>query len=1161
MRIRTKLLIALLLMSIIPFGVIGVVSVVNSGKAISSLAFGQLKSIREVKKTQIQNIFSQQKMAMDVLLETMADFEHGAFEKLSSVQENKKAELNRYLEHSFADLSVISGNATVLNALGDFISAMDGTGGIDSALYDFFEDVKFGNTLSQFKKEYGYYDILLINRSGDVVYTINREADLGQNVLAGPLSKSGLGKCFARATKGPSVHDFEPYAPSGGRHIAFLGAPLIEKYGTLKGVLIFKIDSTAINAVVQRRGGMGKTGESFLVGRSGTESIFLSDQVIGRGRIGEPVRDRVLVKPGNVSFGPEIIQGDRGRMRIARFDPVQKAGIDWLLVTTMELEEVIAPKRPGAKTDYFMRYAVSHGFTDLLLISPTGDVVYSVAHNPDYGTNLRAGVFADSGLGRLYKRVSASRSFEFEDYAPYGPAPVKEPFAFLGAPLIRKDGGIDLVVALQLPLTPINNVMGERAGMGETGETYLVGPDKRMRTDAFWDSAAHPASREASHGRRVDTEAVENALSGVTGETITANYRGRRVLSAYTPLKVWDTTWVLVAEIGADEAFASLSSLKVMAVVIAVLALGGIFGVSLLMAGRLARPIDDLTRGAEAVRKGNFDITVAVKSNDELEILGDAFNAMVVEIRRYAGSLEENVKGLEKAEATLKESEKRYRRMFEAAESASRAKSTFLANISHEIRTPLNAVIGFSELLRSIVSDTKHQQYLEAINTAGNSLLVLINDILDLSKIEAGRMEIAPSPMSISRLLREMELIFSIKMRQKGLTFHMEIDRDLPDILLLDEVRLRQIFLNLLGNAVKFTEAGSIDLMVGMTGSDPGGRSVNLRILVRDTGVGIAEEDQKLIFEAFRQQQEHTARSFGGTGLGLSICRRLVEMMNGFIRVKSRRGSGSVFEIHIRDVEITEAFPEIPGEEVLDMENLRFHRAKILVVDDVASNRDLLRELLPRVNLDILTADNGKEALALAEEYRPDLIIMDIIMPVMNGIEATKRLKASPVTKNIPVIALTASVKPEDRPRLLSEAFDGYLNKPVRAGALFAELTLHLAHTVQSRAVGTSPALPTSETDGPMDIPEALGAILTEDLLPLSRTLANAMVMGEIGQFAARLAALGEQYSIPPLETFGKRLEGFTDAFDITHIEEELKAFPDFVNRLTRTTEQSDEGK
>lgn len=192
--------------------------------------------------------------------------------------------------------------------------------------------------------------------------------------------------------------------------------------------------------------------------------------------------------------------------------------------------------------------------------------------------------------------------------------------------------------------------------------------------------------------------------------------------------------------------------------------------------------------------------------------------------------------------------------------------------------------------------------------------------------------------------------------------------------------------------------------------------NVDLKIVVKDTGVGIPKEDQKIIFEAFRQQQDHASRAFGGTGLGLSICRRLVEMMNGFIRVKSDRGKGSAFEIYLRDVEVGSCPVPSREDDTFEIENIRFNRAKILVVDDVESNRDLLRELLPRVNLDILTADNGKEAILLAREYRPDLIIMDIIMPVMNGIEATKRLKASQETEDIPVIALTASVKPEDRP-------------------------------------------------------------------------------------------------------------------------------------------------
>ncbi|MCP5052620.1 MAG: response regulator, partial [bacterium] len=389
----------------------------------------------------------------------------------------------------------------------------------------------------------------------------------------------------------------------------------------------------------------------------------------------------------------------------------------------------------------------------------------------------------------------------------------------------------------------------------------------------------------------------------------------------------------------------------------------------------------------------------------------------------------------------LKESNEIARKERLIAEKANQAKSEFLANMSHELRTPLNAVIGFSELLSSMDIDQKQKSYTRSIGTAGKSLLTLINDILDLSKIESGMMEIKYAPVNPRMIFDEIELIFHERVAGKGLSYITDIDDSLPDLLLLDETRLRQILLNLFGNAVKFTETGTIKLTAKQGAITGQTDEINLIISVEDTGIGIPEEEQALIFQPFKQQSGQSIRKYGGTGLGLSICRRLTEMMKGRISLESQPGKGSTFNIMLENVAVSSAGEAAAPEESLNLESISFETGRILVVDDVESNRHLLQEMLTRVNLEVLTAGSGPEGLRMAGESLPDVIIMDIAMPVMDGFETTKALKNNPKTKDIPVLVLSASSTVEQKEKIMKSGFFcAYLAKPVNVTELVKEL-------------------------------------------------------------------------------------------------------------------------
>lgn len=477
------------------------------------------------------------------------------------------------------------------------------------------------------------------------------------------------------------------------------------------------------------------------------------------------------------------------------------------------------------------------------------------------------------------------------------------------------------------------------------------------------------------------------------------------------------------------------------------------------------------------------------------------------------------------------------------SEEERRQKDVFLAMMSHEIRTPLNAIIGFSQLAQKEEMSDKGQRYVDSILSGGHSLLLLINDILDLSKLEAGRMELKQEPTELREMLKFMERLFMESAGAKGVSFTLEYSEDLPPALILDSIRLRQVLMNLIGNAVKFTQSGDVRVKVVGEREQENSSQWQLHIEIIDTGPGICDEDLIHIFEPFYQSE--TGR--GGTGLGLSIVYRFVKLMGGMIDVESRLGEGTKFIVKLNRLGVSARITPEKGisETPTDFNNLA--ASKILAVDDNETNRLLITETFEETHHEVMTANDGEMAVELVKSWKPDLVLMDLRMPVKDGPTAAEEIKSSEEYSLIPIIAVTAGSLPGtgDSP-LTGGCFDGALRKPFTREEIYEALALFLK---PASAVDEVPEDSMIQEEDQLVSEELLNALETL-LIERWPDVKAGMTVSEVTEFYEELDALSRDEACRRLTLYSGKLKGAVESFSFGEMERVLNRFPDLVSEL-----------
>jgi len=631
--IRSKLLVAFLVLALTPIIILSYLSYQTLSTTQMDNAKEKMDSVKTNKANTIQTYFEDRFVDLNVLVDTVETLRLEAFLKLESIANIKRQQVEAYFNERLSDVRVLAANPVLKNALKGFSNVNTAIG---SQEWKAMERLH-APYLVKFKEFYGYYDLLLVREDGQVVYTAAQESDLGTNLKTGKFKDSPAGKAFRKGLKELSVQDFGLYEPIGDEPVGFIAAPVTIDSRT-QGVVMVQISGDQINAIMQeRQPGLGKTGETYLVGK---DNLFRSASVnVDESTVLDPT---YIVDVAGVSDaisgnkGQGIVINYRGEYVLSSWQPVNIHNLTWAIIADVDVTEALVPSLEQEAKDFFSKYKEGYGYFDLYLLNPDGYLFYSVNHDPDFQTNMLTGPYKDSNFGRLLGTVLTTKETAMADFEKY--APIENvPAAFIARPVLFQ-GEVAIIVALQVPLNQIDAIMQDRIGLGETGETYLIGPDKMWRSESRFTKELGVATTILNPKTTVDTVASRSALTGQEGSQEKIDgYRSVPVLSSWMPVTVMQSTeanpkgvvWALLAEMDYSEIRQPVRTIAWYIFTLFVIGVLVVIAFSYWFAGGLTTQVKHIMDLFGDIGIGDFDARTKVTSEDELGVMARSLNAML----------------------------------------------------------------------------------------------------------------------------------------------------------------------------------------------------------------------------------------------------------------------------------------------------------------------------------------------------------------------------------------------------------------------------------------------------------------------------------------------------------------------------------------------------
>lgn len=700
-KIKPRLIALFLLVGLIPLSIVAWYAAKSSTDALLGNSYNQLQSVRGIKKAQVEKFFLERQGDMGVLKEIVNTLRDEAFQKLEAQHDLKIAMLKNYFKKAFLDMNVFARSKDVevlYDKLLEF-HIMNNVSGQDAYPVDLpdYQQIwqEYGGNVTQFQIESGYHDIFVIcAKHGHVMYSAGKESDMGSNLKFGPLKDSGLAHVWQKVVQSREVaiEDFSPYAAGNDEPAAFVGVPLF-KGNELRGVMVVELSIDHINHVMEIRAGLGESGETYLVG---PDFLMRSDSYHDpvyhsiKGSFANPEKGKIDTEAVRWALAGEdkadVILDYNNKPVLSVAAPFKILDLTWAILAEIDVAEAFSPIDEDGN-EFYKKYQELYGYYDLFLMTPDGYVFYSATREADYQTNMVDGKYASSNLGALTREVLKTKQFGFADFAPYEPSN-GTPAAFV-AEAITHQGEVEMIIALQLPLEAINSIMQQRDGMGETGETYLIGPDKLMRSDSFLDSQAHSVAASFAgtvEKNGVDTEAGREVVAGKTDAKIVDDYNGNPVLSAYTPVDIFGTKWGMLADIGEAEVMAPIKSL-IVSVIIAGMVLAAIIAcIAWLVASSIAKPLIKGVGFAKSVSEGDLEAKVEIDQQDEIgQLAGDLSNmaeqlrTIVLQVKQSADNV---ASGSEQLSSSAQEMSQGATEQAASAEEISSSMEEMAANIN-----------------------------------------------------------------------------------------------------------------------------------------------------------------------------------------------------------------------------------------------------------------------------------------------------------------------------------------------------------------------------------------------------------------------------------------------------------------------------------------------